>query len=393
MNEIRKLAQKYEKEMIENRRKFHKYPELGGAEEQTSKYVAKQLEEMGVEVKRGFAKTGIQGMIYGYNPEGKTIMIRADMDALPMEEMSGCEYSSQIKGVMHSCGHDVHTAVLLGTARILTQMKDKLNGNIKFCFQPAEETIGGADLMVSDGIMENPHVDYVVGMHVDPTNKVGTVSLEKGPITSYPDFFEVRFKGRGGHGAFPSKSIDPILPAVEAYSMIQSISKRVSPLEPCVIQICFINAGNDRAIIPDTAVIGGTVRTLHSHNREIVKSQIEEISKHISAIYGVEYEMDYRGKCFPVYNTPEITDNVKKYIGDIFEGGFVSNESMKIGGEDFCFYCEKAQSTFMVIGSANDDISTQYALHNPKFNVDESVLALGAEAFAKIAMEYLNGEI
>jgi len=392
MDRIIELAEKYADEMIENRRKIHKNPELGGQETDTSDFITAELEKLGIEVKRGFAKTGIQGMIYGKNPSGKTIMIRADIDALPMSEENDIEYKSQVNGKMHACGHDVHTAALLGAAKILSQLKDELNGNVKLCFQPAEETVGGADLMVEDGILENPKVDYVIGMHVEPNEKIGTASIEPGPVSSYPDFFEIKFIGKGGHGSFPSKSIDPILPAVEAYNLLNLIPKKVSPLEPCVVQICRFNAGTYDVIIPNEAVIAGTVRTLHKHNREFVKEQIEKIIKNISEIYGVKCEFSYRGKTFPVYNTPEVIEAVRDSVKDVFNKGFVVNQSFKIGGDDFCFFSENIPATYMIVGSANEEKDTQYPLHNPKFNVDEKVIKMGAAAFSKIAYDYLNGK-
>lgn len=392
MDRIAELAEKYSKEMIKNRRLIHEHPELGGEEVKTSKFIVEQLEKMGIEVKTGFAKTGIQGMIYGKNPNGKTIMVRADIDALPMEEMNDLDYKSKEKGKMHACGHDVHTAALLGAAKILSEMKDELNGNVKLCFQPAEETVGGADLMVEHGILENPKVDYVIGMHVEPNEKIGTASIEPGPVSSYPDFFEIKLTGKGGHGSFPAKSIDPILPAVEIYNQLNLIPKKVSPLEPCVVQICKIKAGNYNAIIPDEAELAGTVRTHHKHNRELVKEMMNKIVKNISEIYGVKYDLYYRGKTFPIINTPEYVEKVKESVKDVFEKGFVKNETFKIGGDDFCFFSENIPATFLIVGSANENENTQYPLHNPKFNVDEEVIKKGAEAFSKIAFDYLNGK-
>ena len=344
---------------------------------------------MNIEVKTGFAKTGIQGMLYGKNRD-KTIMIRADIDALPIEELNEIDYKSKEKGKMHACGHDVHTAAVLGAAKILSELREELNGNVKFCFQPAEETVGGADLMVEDGILENPKVDYVIGMHVEPNKKLGTAAIEPGPVTSYPDFFEIKLIGKGGHGSFPAKAIDPILPAVEIYNQLNLISKKISPLEPCVVQICKIQAGNYNAIIPDEAELAGTVRTLSKTNREKVKSLMEKIVKNISEIYDVRYDLYYRGKTFPVMNKTEYVDKVKESVKNIFTDGFVKDENFKIGGDDFCFFSENIPATFLIVGSANEDKSTQFPLHNPRFNVDEKVILKGAEAFSRIAIDYLN---
>lgn len=391
MDKISEVLNKYSEEIIKIRREIHKYPELGGEEVKTSNFIKEELKKMNIEVKTGFAKTGIQGMIYGKN-KNKTIMIRADIDALPIEELNEIDYKSKEKGKMHACGHDVHTAAVLGAARILSELKEELNGNIKFCFQPAEETVGGADLMVEHGILENPRVDYVIGMHVEPNKKLGTVAIEPGPVTSYPDFFEIKLTGKGGHGSFPAKTIDPILPAVEIYNQLNLISKKISPLEPCVVQVCKIQAGNYNAIIPDEAELAGTVRTLSKNNREKVKGLIEKIIKNISEIYGVKYNLYYRGKTFPVMNTAEYVDKVKKSVEAIFTEGFVKDENFKIGGDDFCFFSENIPATFLIVGSANEDKSTQYPLHNPRFNVDEKVILKGAEAFSRIAIDYLNGK-
>lgn len=392
MDEIISLVKKYSTDFIGYRRRFHQYPELGGHEVETSKFIVSELENMGIEVKTGFAKTGIQGMIYGNNPYGKTIMIRADMDALPIEEETDLDFKSKNKGIMHACGHDVNTAVLLGAAKVLSEMKDDLNGNVKLCFQPAEETSGGADLMVADGIMNNPKVDYVIGMHADSSIKLGQAAIEGGPISSYPRFFEIKFKGKGGHGSFPSKSIDPILPAVKAYSMINSIVKKVSPLEPCVIQICYFNAGTAVAAIPNEASIGGTVRTLNKEIRDLVEADIRKIIKYICDIYNVESEFKYGGTAQPVINAIEFVDKVKNSVKDIFEEGFVTSEAIKLASDDFCWYCDHAPSTYMQLGSSTDNPNTQYPPHNPKFDVDERLIEKGVSAFVKIAVDYLNGE-
>lgn len=391
MDKISEILNKYSEEIIRNRRKIHECPELGGEEVKTSDFIVEELKKMNIEVKTGFAKTGIQGMLYGKNRD-KTIMIRADIDALPIEELNEIDYKSKEKGKMHACGHDVHTAAVLGAAKILSELREELNGNVKFCFQPAEETVGGADLMVEDGILENPKVDYVIGMHVEPNKKLGTAAIEPGPVTSYPDFFEIKLIGKGGHGSFPAKAIDPILPAVEIYNQLNLISKKISPLEPCVVQICKIQAGNYNAIIPDEAELAGTVRTLSKTNREKVKNLIEKIVKNISEIYDVKYDLYYRGKTFPVMNKIEYVDKVKESVKNVFIDGFVKDENFKIGGDDFCFFSENIPATFLIVGSANDDKNTQFPLHNPRFNVDEKVILKGAEAFSRIAIDYLNGK-
>ena len=393
MTKIQELAKEQAQKQIDIRRQIHAHPELGSQEVETGDLIEKELTAMGVEVRRGYATTGLVGLIHGEKGPGKTILMRADMDALPMEELGNCPYRSKNSGVAHMCGHDSHTAALIGAARILSQLRSEFAGTVKLCFQPAEEaSTGGAQAMVQEGILESPHVDFAIGIHVSPSKPVGFAAIEPGPITSYPDFFSFVFKGKGGHGSFPSKCNDPILPMVAAYQMIQGISKRVSPLEPAVIQVCALNAGSAAAVIPDSAKGMGTVRTLHEHNRNIIKAELERIVKQVAEIYQVEYEFDYRGRCFPVYNDPNMVPKVQESVKGIFEKGFFTDEAMKIGGEDYCFISKNVPSVFLNVGSSDGTPRTQYPLHNPYFDLDEAVIEKSSAAFATIAMDYLNGK-
>ena len=392
MSDILQLAKKYAQKQIDIRRWIHAHPELGSQEVQTCDLVEREPLSMDIEVQRGIAVTGLIGIIHGKKGPGKTIMIRADMDALPMEELGDCPYRSQNTGIAHMCGHDAHTAAVIGAARILSQIRDEFPGTVKLCFQPAEEAAsGGAQAMVTEGLLENPHVDFSIGMHVTPSKPVGYAAIEPGPITSYPDFFSIVFHGKGGHGSFPSKANDPILPMVEAYQMIMGISKRVSPLEPAVVQVCTLSSGSAEAVIPDSAKILGTVRTLHEHNRTIVKDELERIARHVAEIYQVKAEFNYRGRCFPVYNDPQMVPFVQKSVQSIFDKGFFQDETMKIGGEDYCFISEKVPSVFLIVGSSDGTPRTQFPVHNPYFDLDESVIEKCSAAFAKITLDYLDG--
>lgn len=389
---IKELSAQYALRQIELRRQIHAHPELGSREFETAALVERELRSMGIEVRRGYAGTGLVGLIHGKSAHGHTILIRADMDALPMTELHDCPYRSQNDGIAHACGHDVHTATLLGAAYILSRLRDEFTGTVKLCFQPAEESsVGGAEAMVHDGVLRDPHVDFAIGMHVSPAKPVGYAAIESGPITAYPDFFSFMFYGKGGHGSCPSKANDPILPLMAAYQMIQNISKRISPLEPAVIQVCSLQAGTAEAVIPDMAKAMGTVRTLHAHNRERIRAELERIVREASDIYQVKGELNYRGRCFPVYNDPEMVVKVRNSVQSIFEKGFFVDETMKIGGEDFCFISKEVPSVFMIVGSSDGTPETEYPAHNPYFDVDERVLQKGSEAFSAIAIDYLNG--
>lgn len=393
MDTIQQLASKQAQWQRDIRHQLHAHPELGSEEIETGKLIEKELTAMGIEVRRGYATTGLVGLLHGEKGPGKTIMIRADIDALPMEELNDVPYRSQNPGKMHACGHDAHTASLLGAARILSQLRSEFAGTVKFCFQPAEESsTGGGQAMVQDGVLENPHVDFSIGMHVCPDKPVGYAAIEPGAITSYPDFFYFSFTGKGGHGSFPSKCNDPILPMVAAYQMILGIEKRISPLEPSVVQVCSLQAGSAEAVIPDSSKGMGTVRTLSEKNRNIVKSELERIVKQVAEIYQMDYEFRYRGRCFPVQNDPNLVPKVQGSVASIFDKGFFINESMKIGGEDYCFISEKVPSVYFMAGSSDGTPRTQYPLHSPYFDLDESVMEKASSAFAAIAIDYLNGK-
>lgn len=387
MADIKALAKKYSEKMIEDRRYIHMNPELGNEEYNTSAYICKQLDSIGIKYKAGIAKTGVLGEIG--NGKGKCILIRADMDALPMEELNDVPYKSRNPGVCHSCGHDSHTAILLGVARILKECENEINGTVKFCFQPAEEaSCGGAQQMVAENVLDG--VDASIALHVDPSTMVGTAIIERGAITSYPDFFSITFKGKGAHGSFPSNGIDPIAPAVSAYNMINMIHKKISPLEHSVIQVCMIDAGTAQAVIPEKVVMQGTVRTQSLANRELVRSQLEAIAKSVCDVFGTTYEYDYRGRCMPVVNDGEMVDLAIDATKTVFDKVLPTLGSMRIGGEDFCFISDKVPSCMMVLGSSDGTKRTSYAHHNPHFDIDERALEIGASALAMIAMEYLN---
>lgn len=394
MQKILDLAKKYEQQMIEDRRRFHQNPELSNEEKETAAYVESELRKLGVEVKTGFAGYGLEGVIYGKNPNGKTILLRADMDALPIIEAVDVPFKSRNEGVMHACGHDCHTAGLLGAARILSELRDELDGNVKFCFQPAEEGDGGARVMVQQGIMENPHVDYAVGVHVDATHPVGSCCLEPGPISAYPNFFEYTITGRGAHGSVPHMSIDPIRPMMVIYEMVNGLRSEIDVLEPCVVQICKIQAGTAWAAIPTTAVIAGTTRTVTEQAQQHLKSRLEQIAKQIETLYPVKCEFVYKGTAKPVINTPAYVEPVRAVIADVYTKGTDRLRESKTGGEDFCFFGDSVPTTFIHAGCHNeDDSSTKYPIHNPQFNPDERVVALSAAALSSIAYAFVNGQL
>ncbi len=388
---ILEKAQKLSAYMKDIREEIHRHPELGGEEWETNRLIRNELSRLGIDYTSGMARTGVVGLIEG-KEEGKTILLRADMDALPMQELNNCPYKSENDGVMHACGHDAHVAMLLGAAHILHGLKNNFAGNVKLCFQPAEEAAtGGAEEMVREGLLENPKVDFAAALHVEPLFSVGSCGIEPGPVMAAPDFFSITFYGKGGAGSLPYLALDPIDAAVEARSMIHALRNKVDPLEPCVIQVCMIHAGTAQSVIPEECTIQGTVRTFDRNVRKFVREGIEKVAKEVCHIYGTTCKIDYRGRCFAVVNDETCAKQIRESVKDIFELGYRRNKDMS--GEDFCFISDKVPAVYIPIGSSNHDKSTQYPLHNPYFDIDSGVLEKGAAALAKIAFDFLNGNI
>jgi amidohydrolase len=392
MKSIIELAQKYEPNMIAYRRHLHQHPELGGNEIHTVEFIVKQLKEMGLETNTGYSQHGVTAMIG--NNTGKTVMLRGDIDALPIKEEADVPFKSLNEGVMHACGHDIHTSALLGAAKILTEIKDELKGNVKLCFQPAEEVKDqGACICVKDGVLESPRVDFVVGLHVNPSVPVGMVSLEPGPVTSFPDGFRLKFIGVPTHGSMPDKGKDPILPAVMAYQMINSIQKHISAMEPSVVQVTLFRGGQTENIVPTECEIGGTTRTLTKETREYVKSGILGIAEHISEIYSVSYEFNgFTSLTCPVVNYPPYVPAAKKCCEGLIPGGFYEEPLYKLGGEDFSYFTKEIPGLYFNLGTHNDNPNTMFPVHNSYFNPDERSIAIGALIYASVAKSYLNGD-
>ncbi|WP_314327851.1 M20 family metallopeptidase, partial [Fusobacterium pseudoperiodonticum] len=287
---IKKLSEKYLERVMELRRELHKYPELGFDLFKTAEIVKKELDRIGIPYKSEIAKTGIVATIKGGKP-GKTVLLRADMDALPITEESRCGFKSTHEGKMHACGHDGHTAGLLGVGMILNELKDELSGNIKLLFQPAEEEPGGAKPMIDEGVLENPKVDAAFGCHIWPSIKAGHVAIKDGAMMSHPTTFEIIFQGKGGHASQPEKTVDTVMVACQTVVNFQNIiSRNISTLRPAVLSCCSIHAGEAHNIIPDKLVLKGTIRTFDEGITDQIVDRMDEILKGITSAYGATYE-------------------------------------------------------------------------------------------------------
>lgn len=389
--EIKKISKEIQEKLINIRRTIHMHPELAFEEHATAQLIYNYLKDLDIEVTPGIAKTGVVGLIRSNQP-GKTVAIRADMDALPMTEENECEYKSTVPGKMHACGHDVHVTCLLGAAEILSRLKGKLNGNIKLLFQPAEEGVGGALPMIEEGVLENPKVDACIAAHVWPDIPAGKIVVKNGPIMASPDDFEIIIKGKSGHGAMPHAAVDPIVIGCHVVNTLQTIvSRKIDPLNPAVISICYFHSGTCTNVIPDTATIKGTARTIDPELRRKIASLIEETVAGVVKAMGGEYEFDFKYLYPPTINDNIITDvlanSASKIIG---KSNILWGREPSMGGEDFAYFAEKVPSTFFRLGCGNPEKGITHPIHSTKFDVDEDCIVAGASILAQFAVDYLN---
>ncbi|MBL4954824.1 amidohydrolase [Neobacillus sp. OS1-32] len=383
-----KLADSFE-EIVSWRRYMHQHPELSFKEEKTALYIREKLVSFGLEVETNIGGGhGLIGILRGAQP-GKTIALRADFDALPIEDEKDVPYKSQNPGVMHACGHDGHTAALLGTAKVLNEFRDQLKGNVVFIFQPAEETPpGGAKFMVEAGVLDG--VDYVFGAHLDSQTAVGKVTTGSGYQMAAVDKFTIKIQGKGGHGARPHESIDSIVIGSEIVGALQKVvSRRVDPLKSAVVTIGVFQAGSAFNVIADKAVLEGTVRTFNADVRKQVEEQIRSIVAGITAAFGAAAEIDYLNGYPALYNHPRETETVRQWFMEEFSSENVMEMEPSMGAEDFSYFLLEKPGTYFRVGSQNEDAATHFPHHHPKFDIDERALLNIGRSFVKIVSNYL----
>ena len=373
--------------LIQWRRDFHQYPELGFEEHRTSSIIAETLISFGMSPKTGVGKTGVTADLnFG---EGPTIALRADMDALPMQETSGLSFSSKHDGVMHACGHDGHKAMLLGAAKILSQMDKKLTGTIRFIFQPAEEGEGGARYMIEDGCLEG--VDEIYGIHVWNYQPVGEVGAKEGPILAAADLFDIIIKGVGGHGATPQGTVDAVIVAAHLIQALQTIvSRNTNPLESTVITIGEINGGHNFNIIADKVRLAGTTRAYTKENRSMIQRRMQEIIDGVAKSFGAEITFNYTDGYPPTINHAGPVKKVLQAAGKVVGPG-AGEPYLSMGGEDFSYYLQKVPGCFFFVGSAPDgqrQFSTPH--HCSHFNMDESALSVGTSVYLHLVEDILG---
>jgi len=378
------------------RRDFHMHPELGFREIRTGGIVAKELESLGIEVTKGVGKTGVVGLLEGSKP-GPTLLLRFDMDALPIVEETGAEYASKNQGVMHACGHDGHTAIGLTVAKMLNARRDQLAGTIKFCFQPSEEgnngeEVGGAEMMMRDGVLDSPKVDMTLALHLWNEKPLGWIGIAPGPVMAGADIFSVKVTGKGGHGAIPNATVDPVVAAANIVSALQSIvSRNVAPLETAVVSVTMIHGGTAFNVIPQEVTLEGTIRTFDSGVRQKVVERFEQIARGVGEGMGCQIEVDIKRLTPALVNNDSVTAQVQETARRVLsESNLDTAGYITMGAEDMAFMLQKVPGCFFFIGSNDKARHLDYGHHHPKFDFDEEALVRGSALMAAAAMDVLG---
>lgn len=389
---VRNLAQQDHEEIRAIRQHLHANPELSFQEFETAKFVENKLRSFGLKPQTGIAGTGITVLIQGVNPDKKTFALRADMDALPIQEKNEVFYKSTKPGIMHACGHDVHTSSLLGAAKILSQLRNEFEGTIKLVFQPGEELLpGGASLMIKEGVLKNPEVSAIVGQHVMPLIPVGKVGFREGMYMASTDELYVTVKGKGGHGAMPEQNIDPVLISAHIIVALQQIvSRNASPKTPCVLSFGKVEAKGATNIIPDEVKMEGTFRTMNEAWRTDAHQKMKKMAEGIAESMGGS--CDFRiEKGYPfLENNPELTAKAKAWAEEYLGKENVIDLDLWMAAEDFAYYSQEIDACFYRLGTRNESRGITSSVHTPTFDIDEDALPIGAGLLAYIAINYLK---
>lgn len=389
---LRDDVQALQPKLIEWRRQLHQRPELGFREHLTAAFIAKKLTEWGVEHQTAIAQTGIVAVIRGDKP-GPTLAIRADMDALPIQELNEIGYRSLHDGVMHACGHDGHVAIALGTIYYLMHHRDTLRGTIKFIFQPAEEGPGGAKPMIEAGVLDHPKVDAIIGLHIWNNLPLGTVGVREGPLMAAVELFDCTIQGRGGHGALPHQTVDSIVVGAQVVTALQTVvARNLDPIKSGVVTVGQFRAGNARNVIADSAQLSGTVRYFDPTLTNFFEERISAIVAGICSSHGATYSLDYRKLYPPVINDRAIANLVRSVAETVIETPIgIVPDCQTMGGEDMSFFLQEVPGCYFFLGSANAEKDLAYPHHHPRFNFDETVLGMGVEIFVRCVESFTHG--
>ena len=379
-----------EQQLIAWRRHFHQHPETGFEEHETGRYIVEQLQGIDVEIQHPVAQTGVVALMS--NGDGPTIALRADMDALPIQETGDVPYKSTRDGVMHACGHDAHMATLLGAATALDQLRDQWHGTIKFIFQPGEEGFAGAKQMIDAGVLKDPQVAAIFGLHVWNYQDYGTVGVKPGPTLAAADEFEITVTGTGGHAALPQQTVDIILVAAQLVVALQSIvSRNLDPLESGVVSIGMIRGGQTFNVIPTEVLLKGTARAMREEDRLLIKARIGEICQGVASTYGAAINLNYHDSYPPTINDAQMSSLVLE-AARVVVGDGAGPPFLSMGGEDMAFFLQEVPGCFFFVGSAKPEHRQRPAPHHcAHFDINERALAVGASVFIEIVQRIMPG--
>ncbi|HKC62109.1 MAG TPA: amidohydrolase, partial [Pyrinomonadaceae bacterium] len=393
---IAQAAESLRSQLVAQRRDFHMHPELSNREERTSRVVAERLRAIGLEdIKTGVGRYGVTALLKGTKP-GPVVAVRADMDALPIQEVNDVPYKSLVPNVKHACGHDAHTTIELGVAEILSHMRDEIHGTIKFIFQPAEEgpplgEEGGAPLMIKEGALENPRPSAIFGLHVMPVVEVGQIAYNSGPAMASSDHFVITIHGKKVHGAYPHDGIDAVVVAAECVTALQTIrSRRIDTTEPLVITIGSIQGGNRFNIIADEVKLEGTVRTLNEDVRKKAQTMMRETLDGITKAYGASFEMNYVEGAAVTYNEPSLVEETLPTIRRIVGEKNVVSPKPQMGAEDFSYFQRVVPGFYYFLGVGNRAKGITAQIHTPEFDLDEDSLVIGVKVMSNVLLDYLD---
>lgn len=373
------------------RRDFHRHPEIGFQEVRTAGIVSRELNELGLEVTTGVAQTGVVALLEGARP-GPVILLRFDMDALPVQEETGAPYASTIPGVMHACGHDAHTSIGLTVARLLQKRSAELPGKVKFIFQPAEEGLGGAERMLAEGILTDPRPEYSLALHIWNEKPLGWMGIRSGPLMAASEIFTVKIFGKGGHGAMPDKTVDPVLAAAHVITALQSIlSRNVPSLDAAVLSVTSVHGGDAFNVIPPSVEMKGTIRTYRPEVRSYLLERFHQVVKGVAESLGCTVVIDLCSTTPAVVNDPGVTRTVQTAAQSLWPESEVDDQYQTLVSEDMAFIMEQAPGCYFMMGSANAERGLTASHHHPRFDFDEAVLPRAAALMAAAAHALLNG--
>ena len=372
------------------RRDFHQHPELGFQEVRTAEIVARELTTLGLQVRTGVAKTGVVALLEGERP-GPVVLLRFDMDALPIQEETGAEYASCSPGIMHACGHDVHTAVGLSVARLLHQHRHAIAGTVKFIFQPAEEGMGGAPQMISEGILADPAPDVALALHVWNERPLGWLGISPGPVMAAAETLHVRVTGKGGHGAAPHLAVDPVLAAAQIITALQGVvARNIAPLATAVVSITTVHGGEAFNVIPQQVELTGTIRTFEPAVRERTLSRVRQIIEGVASAMECQAEVDIRSITPAAVNDAAVAERTRQVAARLYPNFEINSNYQTMGSEDMAFVLQQVPGCFFFIGSANQEKGLDAPHHHPRFDIDEQLLPQAVAIMTGAALDYLS---